>query len=93
MQIGDTVGMHITRVEAYACWGNSGGLSGYMHCAEWSRKKPVPPECIPKVGDTVYVQVFRLVTEPQEGLPLDVTCGGAMHVDFAASRALLQPTT
>lgn len=92
MQVGDTVGILITRVEGYACWGTFEGLSGFMHCVEWSRKKPVPAEYIPKVGDTIYAQVFRLVTEPQASLPLDVTFGGKMQVDFAVSRALLQPT-
>jgi hypothetical protein len=93
MQIGDTVAMLITRVEGYACWGTFDGFSGYMHCSEWSLTKPVPADCIPNVGDTVYVQVFRLVTEPQASLPLDVTFGGEMHVDFAASSALLKPST
>jgi hypothetical protein len=93
MQTGDTVGMLITRVEGYACWGTFEGLTGYMHCAEWSRTKPVPDDCIPKVGETLCVQVFRMVTEPQARLPLDVTFGGEMHVDFAASRALLQSAT
>lgn len=93
MQIGDTFGMLIGRVEDYACWGTFDGLIGYVHCTEWSRTKPVPADCIPTVGDTIYVQVFRLVTEPQDELPQDVTFGGEMHVDFAASRALLDPTT
>lgn len=92
MQIGDTVALLVTRVEGYACWGTSEGLSGFMHCAEWSCTKPVPADSIPKVGDTIYGQVFRLVTEPQASLPLDVTIDGEMQVDFAASRALLQPT-
>jgi hypothetical protein len=36
------------------------------------------------------VKVFKIVTEPQSQLPADVTFGGSVTVDFAASVALLE---
>ena len=88
---GDIITLSVTRVEGYACWGVFGGQTGFVHCTEWSRQKPVPVSRYPKVGVPLRVQVFRLVTEPQEQLPADVTFGGEVSVDFAASAALLDP--
>jgi protein involved in polysaccharide export with SLBB domain len=44
---------------------------------------------MPKVGDQLRVKVFRVVSEPQQELPADVTFDGAINVDFVASVALL----
>jgi hypothetical protein len=61
-----------------------------VHCYEWSWDRPIPEADQPKVGHPLRVKVFRLVQEPQEQLPLDVTYGGRIKVDFAASVKLLQ---
>jgi hypothetical protein len=89
--VGDIVSMTITKVEDYACWGSFHGQTGFVHCVEWSREKPVPPSRQPKIGDKLQAKVFRLVNEPQSQLPADVTFGGTIAVDFAASVALLDP--
>lgn len=87
----DIVTLTITKVEGYACWGSFHGQTGYVHCVEWSRERPVPPSRHPKVGDLLKVKVFHVVNEPRGPLPQDVTFGGTIAVDFAASAALLDP--
>jgi ribosomal protein S1 len=89
--IGDNITMTVTKVAGYACWGIFEGQTGFVHCVEWSKEKPVPESRVPSVGDQIRVKVFRIVTEPQCNLPADVTFGGTVSVDFAASAALLDP--
>lgn len=89
--VGDIIPFTVIRDGGYAYWGTFEGQTGFMHCVELSRTKPIPPECHPRVGDVLKVQVFRLVTESQAELPADVTHGGEMEVHFAASVALLEP--
>jgi hypothetical protein len=85
--IGDVINITVTKVSGYACWGTFEGQTGFVHCVEWSREKPVPESRTPRVGGEV--KVFKIVTEPQSQLPADVTFGGTVLVDFAASAALL----
>jgi hypothetical protein len=89
VNVGDIVKLNIIEVAGYACWGISGDQVGFIHCTEWSRKRPIPDEEIPKVGDSLQVRVFRLVDLPQDQLPADVTFDGKFRVDFAGSANLL----
>jgi hypothetical protein len=88
--IGDTVILTITKVVGYGCWGTFQGQTGFVHCVEWAREKPVPESRVPTVGDQLRVKVFRLVAGPQSQLPPDVTYGGTVSVDFGASAALVE---
>jgi predicted RNA-binding protein with RPS1 domain len=88
--VGDVITMTVTKVAGYACWGMFKGQTGFVHCVEWSREKPVPDSRVPCVGGQMKVKVFKIVTEPQSQLPADVTFGGSVTVDFAASVALLE---
>ncbi len=89
--VGDVVDMTVVEVQGYACWGEADGQIGFVHCVEWSRLRPIPDDATPKVGDKLRVKVFRVIDEPQEELPLDITLGGTFCVDFAASVNLLHP--
>jgi hypothetical protein len=91
VSLGDVVTLTVTEVAGYACWGVVDGQVGFVHCSEWSWERPIPEANQPRVGDCLRAQVFRLVLEPQETLPLDVTFGGRIRVDFAASPKLLRP--
>jgi hypothetical protein len=88
--VGDVVTLTVIEVVGYACWGITEGQVGFVHCYEWSWERPVPQADEPKVGDRLRVKVFRVVRESQEQLPLDVTFGGRIKVDFAASVKLLR---
>jgi hypothetical protein len=89
--IGDVVTLTVTHVEGYACWGVSGDQTGFVHCDEWSWDRPIPDSDVPVVGEPLTAKVFHLVARPQDELPLDVTHGGRIPVDFAASVKLLWP--
>jgi hypothetical protein len=91
VSVGDVIELTVTDVAAYACWGVFGRQVGFVHCYEWSWERPIPEADQPKVGDQLKVKVFRVVNEKQESLPLDVTFGGRIKVDFAASVTLLRP--
>ncbi len=80
----------VTEVAGYACWGVAGGQVGLVHCYEWSWERPIPEGDSPKTGDQLQVNVFRVVNQTQESLPLDVTFGSRIKVDFAASVKLLR---
>jgi ribosomal protein S1 len=89
--VGDVVELTVVEVDGYACWGEAGGQTGFVHCSEWSRERPIPADAVPKVGDSLRVKVFRVIDDPREQLPLDMTDCGKFRVDFAASVILLQP--
>jgi ribosomal protein S1 len=89
--IGDIIAMTVTKVSKYACWGTFKGQTGFVHCVDWSRKRPIPESNCPQVGKEMTVKVFKLVTEQQSQLPTDVTFDGTISVDFAASAAPLEP--
>ena len=87
MKVGDIVHLQVTKVSGYACWGTAEGKTGFLHCVDWSAERPVPERCYPVVGENIKVRVFHLTREGQ--LPLDVSHGGEIHVDFACSCVLV----
>jgi hypothetical protein len=89
--VGDVVTLTVMKVAGYACWGEIGGQTGFVHCYEWSWDRPIPDSDVPVVGGPLTVKVFHLSDLPQDELPLDVTQGGRIKVDFAASVKLLRP--
>lgn len=89
--VGDIVELTITKVAGYSCWGTCGGQTGFVHCYEWSRDRPIADADIPIVGGTLMAKVFHLADRPLAELPLDVTFGGSIEVHFAASMSLLRP--
>jgi hypothetical protein len=91
VSVGDVVTLTVTEVADYACWGVVNSQVGFVHCYEWSWESPIPEADQPKVGDRLQAKVFRVVEGSQEHLPLDVTFGGRIRVDFAASVKLLRP--
>jgi hypothetical protein len=91
VEVGDVVTLTVTDVVGYAFWGIVDGQVGFVDFFEWSWERPIPEADQPKVGDRLEAKVFRVVHEPQEDLPLDVTYARRIHVDFAASVKLLHP--
>ena len=89
--IGDVVTLTVTYVAGYACWGVADGQTGFVHCYEWSWDRPIPDSDVPVVGEPLTAKVFYLADQPQDELRLDVTYGGTIRVDFAASVKLLRP--
>ena len=90
---GEIIEMTVFKVAGYACWGTYEGQTGFMHVQEWSRKRPIPDHAQPQVGQQVKVKVFYLTERPYDQLPLDVTFGGSIPVDFGCSAALLEQRT
>jgi len=86
--VGDIVDAAVIRVEKYACWVRTGKKTGFSHCVDWSVEKPVPDNS-PKMGEMIRLRVFKIVTEAQSELPLEVTYGGTISVDFAGTQALV----
>ena len=70
--VGDIVTLTVTRVAGCACWGVSGGQTGFVHCDEWSWDRPIPDSDTPEVGEPLTAKVFYLVDRPQDELRLDV---------------------
>lgn len=91
VSIGDVVVLKVTQVADYACWGKAGELTGFVHCVEWGWERPILPIDCPEVGACLMVKIFHLVEKPQNQLPLDVTFGETINVDFAASVRLIRP--
>ena len=89
--VGDVVMLTVTELAGYGCWGVANGQTGFIHCFEWSWELPIPVSDQPKVGDQLQVKVIHVVSEAQDQVPLDVTMGGRIRVDFAASVRMLRP--
>jgi hypothetical protein len=89
ISVGDVVDFEVFKMALYACWGKSDGKTGFSHYVDWSVEKPVPLSLIPKVGEVIKLRVFKIVTEPQEDLPLDVTHGRTIRIDFAGARSIV----
>jgi ribosomal protein S1 len=91
VSVGEIVTLKVTEVAGYACWGVLDGQIGFVHCVEWSWKKPIPENQEPHVGDEIRVKVIHLTDCPYDQLLADVTFEGKFKVDFAASIRLLHP--
>jgi hypothetical protein len=89
--VGDIVTLTVTKVAGYACWGESGGQTGFVHCYEWSWDRPIPDSDVPIIGESLTARVLHLIDRSRDEIPLDVTFGGTIEVDFAASVKLLRP--
>jgi hypothetical protein len=90
-KVGDIVTMTIIKETGYAVWGEAGGKIGFIHCFEFANERPIPDECIPRVGDVVRARVIHVPDSPVTSEPLDVTCGGTITVDFGATMIDVAP--
>lgn len=89
--VGDIVSLKVTEVTEWACWGVVNDQVGFVHCVEWSWRRPIPGSQEANVGDELFVKVYHLTDCPYDQLPADVTFQGKFNVDFAASVRLLDP--
>ena len=89
--VGDVIALTVSEIAGCACRRVAGGPVGFVHCDAWSWERPIPAADPPNIGDQLQVKAFRVVNQTQESLALDVTFGGRIKVDFAASVKLSRP--
>ena len=85
IEVGSVINMTIVKEMGYAVWGVAQGKIGFIHISEFSDERPIPDEVIPHMGDRVHARVFYVPESPVVNEPADVTCGGTISVDFAAT--------